>query len=52
MALEPGTCLGLCEIVELRGKGGLGEVYLGRDKRLDPRPGSTGDGLELQQVRR
>jgi serine/threonine protein kinase/tetratricopeptide (TPR) repeat protein len=34
MSLEPGTRLGPYEIVELRGKGGMGEVYLGRDTRL------------------
>ena len=35
MALEPGTRLGPYEIVELRGKGGMGEVYRARDTRLD-----------------
>ncbi len=35
MALEPGSRLGPYEIVELRGKGGMGEVYLGRDTRLE-----------------
>ncbi len=35
MALGAGTRLGPYEIVELRGKGGMGEVYLGRDTRLE-----------------
>ena len=35
MALEAGTRLGPYEIVELRGKGGMGEVYRARDTRLD-----------------
>ena len=34
MALRSGTRLGPYEIVELRGKGGMGEVYAGRDTRL------------------
>ena len=35
MALQAGTRLGPYEIVELRGKGGMGEVYRARDTRLD-----------------
>ena len=35
MRLDPGTRLGPYEIVELRGKGGMGEVYRARDTRLD-----------------
>ncbi|HEX2465113.1 MAG TPA: serine/threonine-protein kinase, partial [Thermoanaerobaculia bacterium] len=35
MALEPGSRLGPYEIVSLRGKGGMGEVYLARDVRLE-----------------
>jgi serine/threonine protein kinase len=34
MALVPGTVLGSCEILDLLGKGGMGEVYRGRDTRL------------------
>jgi serine/threonine protein kinase/tetratricopeptide (TPR) repeat protein len=34
MALAPGTRLGPYEIVELRGKGGMGEVYRAHDSRL------------------
>jgi Tol biopolymer transport system component len=34
MSLEPGTRLGPYEIVELRGKGGMGEVYRAHDSRL------------------
>ena len=37
MALEPGTRLGPYEIVELRGKGGMREVYEANDIRLDRR---------------
>ncbi|MGQ0736207.1 MAG: protein kinase domain-containing protein [Acidobacteriota bacterium] len=34
MALSPGTQLDSCEIVDLIGTGGMGEVYRGRDTRL------------------
>ena len=35
MPLAPGTRLGGYEIVSLLGAGGMGEVYRGRDTRLD-----------------
>jgi serine/threonine protein kinase len=35
MALVPGTQLGSYEILALLGIGGMGEVYRGRDTRLD-----------------
>src|SRR5687768_786257 len=35
MALSPGEQLGNYKIVSLVGKGGMGEVYLGTDVRLD-----------------
>lgn len=35
MALSSGDKLGPCEVVFLRGKGGMGEVYLARDAKLN-----------------
>ena len=35
MALQPGTMLGPYEVLSLIGAGGMGEVYKGRDTRLD-----------------
>ena len=35
MALKPGTLLGPYEVLSLIGAGGMGEVYKGRDTRLD-----------------
>jgi eukaryotic-like serine/threonine-protein kinase len=35
MALQPGTRLGPYEFLSLIGAGGMGEVYRGRDTRLD-----------------
>ena len=35
MALKPGTHLGPYEVLSLIGAGGMGEVYKGRDTRLD-----------------
>ena len=35
MSLDPGTRLGPYEILTLVGAGGMGEVYKGRDTRLD-----------------
>ena len=34
MSLPSGSALGPCEIVELIGAGGMGEVYRARDARL------------------
>ena len=33
--LEPGRCFGHYEIIQQIGAGGMGEVYLARDKKLD-----------------
>jgi serine/threonine-protein kinase len=35
LALAPGTRLGAYEVTALIGSGGMGEVYKGRDTRLD-----------------
>ena len=35
MALSPGTRLGVFEIAQLIGAGGMGEVYRARDTKLD-----------------
>jgi len=35
MSLEPGSRVGAYEILDLLGAGGMGEVYLARDTRLD-----------------
>ena len=35
MPLQPGTRLGPYEVIALVGTGGMGEVYRGRDTRLD-----------------
>jgi len=37
MPIEPGTKLGRYEILSQRGAGGMGEVFLARDAKLDPR---------------
>ena len=35
MALTPGTRLGVFQLTELIGRGGMGEVYRARDTKLD-----------------
>ena len=35
MALEPGTTLGVYEVLSAIGAGGMGEVYKARDTKLD-----------------
>ena len=35
MPLQPGTLLGPYEVLSLIGAGGMGEVYKGRDTRLN-----------------
>ena len=38
MALDPGTVIGAYRIESAIGAGGMGEVYLATDTRLDSRP--------------
>ena len=35
MSLAPGTRIGVYDVVEMIGVGGMGEVYRARDSRLD-----------------